>query len=167
MPLDEKIKGLIIPSGNEKDDIERAKAAIKYNTENSSNIPYIVSGLGPDTNIALGYEENEENKELDFHEKLYDFMINNTKGTFGIDIKSVNSIENILYTFPKGTEGKYILFSYPLHLKRFEKIINKAKEKGKISENLEIEFVPTRQTLKHFIYEKMGTIKRIKDMKRI
>ena len=165
--IDNKIKALVIPSGSVKDDLERAKAAIQYSKENNLNVPYIISGLGPDTNIALGYDENKTNKKLDFHKELYHYMMKNKKGIIGIDIKSVNSVKNILYSFPKGTNGKYAIFSYPLHLKRFEKIISKAKEKDKISKDLEIIYIPTKQNLKQIIYEKLFAKKRKKDLEKI
>ena len=125
----ENIKALVIPSGSVKDDINRAKAAINYAKENDLNVPYLISGLGLDTSIALGCEENKNNRELDFHEGLYKFIMENVEGVIGIDTKSVNSIENILYTFQKETTGKYVIFSYPLHLERFKKIVSKAKER--------------------------------------
>lgn len=86
-------------------------------------------------------------------------MINNTSEIFGVDIKSVNSIENILNTFTKGNEefpkrvnGKYAIVSYPLHLKRFEKIFNALQEKGKISNEVELEYIPTKESLREFLY---------------
>lgn len=165
--IDNKTKALVIPSGGIKEDLERAQAAINYSKENNLEIPYIISGVGPDINIALGYDENKTNKKVDFHKELYDFMMNNTKGIIGVDIRSVNSVENILYSFPKGTNGKYAIFSYPLHLKRFEKIISKAKEKDKISKDLEIIYIPTKQNLKQIIYEKLFAKKRKKGLEKI
>ena len=164
----DNIKALVIPSGSAKDDLERGKVAINYKEENDLNAPFLISGLGPDTNIALGYEERRNKRKLDFHENLYNLIMEKVvEGVVGVDINSTNSIENVLFTFPKGTIGKYVIFSYPLHLKRFQNIISKAKEKGKISKELEVTYVPTPQTLKHIIYEKLFAIKRKRDLERI
>ena len=100
--------------------------------------------MGPDTNIARGFGDNQDKKEFNFHKKLYDYLMDNTDWKIGVEINSLNSIENILYTFPKGTEGKYAIVSFPLHLKRFERIINDGKISGKISKDLEIVYVPTK-----------------------
>jgi len=51
--------------------------------------------MGLDTNIALGYEANPDNRRLDFHESLYNYLMNKTDWMIGTDIRSVNSIENI------------------------------------------------------------------------
>ena len=151
--IDGKIKAIVIPTaGSVEEDLERARRAIQYSKENGLNVPYIISGIGPDTNVALGYQKSDKT-ELDFHEELHEYIMNNTNGFVGMDILSVNSIQNVLNTFPEGTSGTYAIVSYPSHLKRFEKIMKKARERGKISKDVEIAFVPTSQSLKQILYE--------------
>lgn len=155
--IEQKVKAIVIPTGGKvQEDLQRAKRAINYNERMGLNAPYVVSGIGPDINIALGHLPYEE-RELDFHPELYDFMIENTNGIFGLDSLSVNSVQNILNTFGEDVEGVYMLVSYPLHLKRFKRIINRAKENGKISQDVEIIGIPTKQSVKHIFHE----IKRI------
>jgi len=64
-------------------------------------------------NLALGYDKKSDNHKLDFHKNMYDYIMKNTDWAVGIDIRSLNSIENILETFPKGTEGKYAIVFLP------------------------------------------------------
>ncbi len=140
----DNIKALVIPTGgNAKEDLERAHAAIHYARENNLDVPYLISGLGPDTNIALNYDENKTNKNLDFHEELYNFMMKNTDEFIGVDINSTNSIENVLFTFPKGTAGKYPFFTYDSHGRKFKILEKYLKEKGEISEDLELIHIST------------------------
>jgi hypothetical protein len=157
--LEGNIKATIIPTCDYFENIARAKTAIKCTKQ--SNIPKrcIIAGAGPDTNIALGHETNPDNHKLDFHRDMYDYLMKETDWMIGVDILSLNSIENILEVFPKGTEGKYELVSYPLHLMRFKKIIKDAKKAGKISENLEIVYRPTKQRLGWIPYEILSNIK--------
>ena len=142
------LANVILSGGSPKEDIERAKKAIE---QNKDGLPYIISGLGPDTNEAM----KNPSKNLDYHRELHNYLLKNTKEFIGVDINSTNTIENIIYTFPKGAKGKFRIISYPLHLKRFELIAKYLKEKGKISKELEFEYVPTKQSFKQFIY---GTI---------
>jgi hypothetical protein len=150
--LESEVKAIVIPSGNAKEDLRRAKRAINYNERSGLNVPYIISGVGPDINLALGYV-NPKERALDFHPELYRYVLENTDGIVGLDILSVDSIGNILNTFPRETSGTYLLVSSPLHLKRFKKIIRTAKEKGKISRDLRIRGIPTWQPFGQIFYE--------------
>jgi hypothetical protein len=153
------IKAIIIPTCNDFENIKRANAAIKFVKENNLPKRCIIAGLGPDTNIANGFGNYSKKKEFNFHKELYNYLINNTDWMIGAEINSLNSIENILYSFPENTEGKYALVSFPLHLKRFKKIINDAKTSGKISKNLEIVCVPTSQNTKWIPHEILSNLK--------
>ena len=152
-------KAIIIPTCNDFENIERAKAAIKFSKENNLPKRCVISGLGPDTNIALGYDKNPGKDKLDFHKSMYDYLMSETDWMIGADIRSVNSIENILEVFPKGIEGKYALVSYPLHLMRFKKIVKDAKKAGKISDSVEIVYVPTKQHMHWAIHEVLSNVK--------
>ena len=172
--MKDKIKAIVIPSaGIESENIKRVKTAIEYNQKNNLDVPYIFSGLGPDTNFALGYSILKEERELDFHSEPYDYLMNETKEFFGIDIKSVNSIENILNTFPKGngafpkdTNGKYIIMSYKGHLKRFKEIFEILKEKNKISQDVELEYIPVKESINEFLYHMIYEIVARKKLKK-
>jgi len=158
------LEPIIIPTGgSKKEDLERAKKAIQYHGENGSDASYIISGLGPDTNTAL----NSENpgKDLDFHRELYDYMINNTEGIFCIDTHSMNSVENILNVLSYGIKGKHVIISYPKHLERFEFIIDKLKEGGGISEDIEMTYVPVNETIKQKIYGTLALLKERYDLR--
>ncbi|MBU2616205.1 MAG: YdcF family protein [Nanoarchaeota archaeon] len=142
----EDVQAIVIPSGNLKWNLERMLTAIKINEERKLDAPYIISGIGRDLNKIPEIKQGariERREGLEVHYDLWNYMMQNTKGMIGIEGISTNSRENILNTFPKGTKGRYILVSYPLHLKRFEKIVERAKKRGEISKNLEIEYAPT------------------------
>lgn len=150
--LEDKIEAIVIPSGNPELNLARMKTAIRFNEERRLNAPYIISGIGPDINYALA--GNPENRELDFHPDLYDYMMKNTEGVIGMDVNSLDSEGNIRNTFPLGTTGKYAIVSYPLHLKRFKRILKKAKKEGKVSQDLELTYVPTGKTTpREIMYE--------------
>lgn len=155
----DNIKAVIIPTCDDIENPMRAAKAKKIIDKYNLPKKCIISGAGPDTNIALGYDKNVYGKKLDFHKGLYDDLMNKTDWMIGMDIRSVNSIENILETFPHGTEGKYAIVSYPLHLMRFKRIINDAKKAGKISKNLEFVYIPTKQRLKWIPYEILSNLK--------
>ena len=155
--LEEEIKAIIIPSGSDRQDLIRIQKAREYFNKKNLLERYIIAGLGPDTNKVL---ENGYDKKLDFHKTLYDYMMSETKGIFGADPFSMNSVENILNAFPKGTKGKYGLVSYPLHLKRFKKIVEKLQKEDKISQEIKIEYIPTEQSIKEVFYELLHSIMR-------
>jgi hypothetical protein len=168
--IDGKIKGIIIPSGNLKLNTERYMAALKYNREKcEGNAPFIVSGMGPDTNSALEYSEEygfqmkENIAKLDFHADLWSNLENYVKfgwgsTIFGVDTNSLTSAENLRFTFPniQADSGKYAIVSYPLHLLRFRFLEKAMKQFGKLSKNVSLEYVPTKkwfeQTRDEWIY---------------
>lgn len=155
----EDIESTIVPSCDGIESIERAKTAIDF--VNKYNLPKkgVISGLGPDTTIALGYDKNPGKEKLVFHKGLYDYMMNKTDWMIGIDHRSLNSIENILEVFPKGMTGIHALVSYPLQLKRFQKIIEDAKNSDKISKDINVIYVPTKQRPKWLLYELGANLK--------
>ena len=155
----ENIKAIIIPTCNNVENIERAKTAIDYVTKYNLPKKGVISGLGPSTTIALGYDKNPGKEKINFHKNLYDYMMNETDWTLGIDHRSLNSIENILEVFPEGMTGTYALVSFPLHLRRFKKIIKDAKKANKISNDIDVVYVPTKQRLRWFPYEILSNLK--------
>jgi len=153
------IKAVIIPTCDDTENIIRADKAMEI--VNKYNLPRkaLISGLGPDTNIALGYEKNPGKEKLDFHKSMYDYLMEKTDWMLGVDIRSVNSIENILESFPEGTTGKYAIVSYPLHLMRFKKILKDAKASGKVSKDIELVYFPTKQRMKWISHEIPSNLK--------
>jgi len=71
----------------------------------------------------------------------------------------MNTKENVLNCFPEGTNGKYGVVSYPLHLKRIERIFEKLKEEDKISSEVKLEYIPTEQNFSEVVYEMLALIK--------
>jgi hypothetical protein len=141
----EEIKAIVIPTCDSFDpdgieDFNRANTAIDFVNKNNLPKRCIIAGLG-------------------VHKDLHNYLLENTDWKIGVDINSLNSIENILQVFPKEVEGEYALVSFPLHLKRFRKIINDAKKADLVSKNLEVFYVPTTQHPKWFFYEFLSNIK--------
>ncbi len=62
---------------------------------------------------------------------------------FGIDILSRNSVENLVNTFPTGTEGNYTIFSRKFYNSRFKLIEKRGRAEGYFSENLRINYIDT------------------------
>lgn len=156
--IEDRVKAIVIPSGNPELNMQRMQTAIRVNGERELNAPYIVSGIGPDMNAALF--ENPEGRGLDFHRDMYEYMMRNTQGIMGVDILSIDSVGNILNTFPPNLSGRYVIVSYPIHLRRFKRIVKKAKKEGKVSQNLELEYVPTSRfsSPKQITYEIARTV---------
>ena len=149
--IEDGLDAIVVPSGGSvEEDLQRARRAIRRNDEyerkTGSRVPYIISGVGPDMNKVL-----EEGADLDFHGELYGYMVDNTKEFIGMDIRSRDSVGNVLNTFPKGTSGTYEIVSYPWHLLRFKLIEKVAKLKGRIPKDVKIDYVPTGQSRKQKI----------------
>jgi hypothetical protein len=154
--LNDKFKAIIIPSCDDVEDIARARKAIEISKKEKYNVPLIVAGLGPDTNEVL---EKGYNSKLDFHKKLYDYLMNETSGVFGVDPFSLNTIENVLNVFPDGTNGKYAIVSYPLQLMRIKQIVKDAQKADRISKDISVEYIPTKQKLKWISHEVLSNLK--------
>ena len=151
MDIESRVKGIVIPSGNPKLNLDRMQTAIEINERRRLNAPYILSGTGRDINAVL--YGTEAHHGLEFHKDMWDYMIRNTEGIIGIDMLSIDSEGNILNTFPPEISGKYIVVSYPIHLRRLKKIVEQAKKEGKVSPSLEIEYIPTKTPPEQIFYE--------------
>ena len=110
-----ELTALVVPTGNSlRQDLERLAAAEKMHLVYGS--PYIVSGVGPDINEARFDSKDYivDAGDLDVHADLYNALVRRfyqaaNQGKykpFGVDIRSVNSRENLTNTFPLGQEGK-------------------------------------------------------------
>ena len=141
------IKPPIIPTCNPFENRQRADAAIKFVEKYNLPKKCIISGLGPGKG------------ELDFkHKDLYNYMME--KGfLICLEDTSLNSIENILESFRDGIEGEFPIPSYPLHLMRFKRIVKDAKKAGKISKNVDIIPIPTKQYMRWIPHEIMSNVK--------
>jgi hypothetical protein len=67
----ENIKAIIIPTCDYLENLERAKKALEFSRENGLPKRCVLSGLGSDTNIALGDDETQKRSKLNFHRNLY------------------------------------------------------------------------------------------------
>jgi hypothetical protein len=145
---------IVIPTGTSEEDLDRVDVALNHG---SSKTHYIVSGLGPDTNLALERQrKGESTDELDFHRGLWNYLKHKYEqgeiGIFGVDTSSLNSKENLVNTFPSDTSGKYGIVSYPLHLVRFRILENRLKSEGHLSQDLTLEGISTPQSLRQLCY---------------
>ncbi len=173
---------IVVPSGNARQDAERAKAAESINTD---NVPYILSGVGPDLNEArfdgkgymvdsIGYpvwfEDKPyvvDGKTLDVHSGLWNYFVEKHLKDeikfFGVDTASRTSRQNLMNSFPVGQEGTYIVRSYPLHDLKFMVQEWKLKRRGLMSKDVKIKYVPTKtwgeQTAEEWLH---GTISLVK-----
>jgi len=150
-----KLETIVIPSGNFKDDVERFDEAMKYIrtlVKQDKKFRYILSGIGPDLNERLAQENRfgkdffgpfEGTNGLDVHPELWSRAVEEARrsygdaGTvypFGVDVLSRNSVENIVNTFPRRTEGYYKIFSRKLHNFRFKLIEKIARDENYLSE---------------------------------
>ncbi len=165
--IDRNVKGIIIPSGDLKLNTERYIAALKYNREKcGGNAHFIVAGMGPDINSALDYSEKagfQVKSNLgnwDFHSDLWRNLENYVKfgegsKIFGVDTVSLTSAENLHFTFPNpdADSGKYAIVSYPLHLLRFRFLEKTMKLSGRLSKNVDLEYVNTKDWFKQTKHE--------------
>lgn len=174
--VESKVKGIVIPSGTPEWNMERMKTAILINLGRGLWVPYILSGMGRDTDEALRRyrREHRYKEELEFHRNMWNYMTWKTRnlygktkmGMLGIDMNAVDSEGNILHSFPydpsQGIEvsGRYIVVSHPIHLRRIKKDVERLKKEGKLSPNLELEYVPTRRfsTPKQMFHEAVRTV---------
>jgi len=160
--IENKINGIIIPTGTFEQDKERFLAACKYNSQKcGGKANFIASGIGPDINEVLKYSKDEgyglkdDIGDLDVHHGLWDSLYNYANllekpRFFGIDRNSVTSAENLSLTFPdvENDSGKYAIVSYPLHLLRFRFLQRAMKLSNRLSKKVEFEYVPTKSWLK-------------------
>ena len=136
---------------------------------------YILSGIGPDTNEVVrsdGDYKSDSVSEKDFHPDLWDWAVRTVKQRYqetekwnpiGIDTQSLDSLGNILNTFPYGTEGNYIIVSRLLHNLRFKMIERLARKKGLLSKGLKLKYVATIRglSLKNIVYDMFAIGKEI------
>jgi hypothetical protein len=84
-------------------------------------------------------------------------------GPFGVDIRSRSSRENLLCSFPEGSEGEDSIVSYPLHNLRFRVLEGRMKRKGVLSNNLKIKYLNNKgifdQTLGELFYGLFALVK--------
>ena len=142
------LDAIIIPTAGEKEeDLERTRRVKKVKTKY-----YLISGER---------EEDKPFKETSratIYKELRKYGIKPSQ--MKIEGKSGDTLENTLYSLKKLKGMKNIgVVSYPQHLKRFEHIINKAKEENLIPNNLKVTFIPTDETSKEKIYGSLGLLK--------
>ncbi|MBU1252752.1 MAG: hypothetical protein KJ905_00225 [Nanoarchaeota archaeon] len=157
------LKAIVIPSGEGiEEDYERMDAASAYCLRNQVEVPFIISGVGPDISECLRDRLGRpkiDSAGKDFHLELYNRVRKEIGGIFGVDTLSLNSIDNMLNTFPEGTSGKYGMVSYPLHLQRLRMIEKRAKAMGKMAKAVEIVPIPTEQSFRQTLYGLAALVK--------
>lgn len=152
------LDAIIVPtSGEPEEDLERARRALEEETDY-----YLISGhlnkgepIGKQSSATIyrGLRETEEMRKYGVNPKVKASKIH-------IEGKSRDTLENALYSFSK-LKGKKVvgIVSYPLHLKRFKEIIDKAKEENRISKDIKIVYLPTKETFNEKLYGILGLVK--------
>lgn len=142
------LDAIIIPTaGYKEEDLERTKRTEKVKTKY-----YLISGEK---------EEDKPFKETSratIYKELRKYGIKPSQ--IKIEGESGDTLENILFSLKKLKDMKEIgIVSYPQHLKRFEYIINKAKEENLIPYDLRVTYLPTKEKSKEKIYGSLGLLK--------
>ncbi len=142
------LDAIIIPTaGYKEENLERTKRIKKEKTNY-----YLISGKK---------EEDKPFKETSratIYKELRKYGIKPSK--IKVEGKSGDTLENTLYSLRKLKSMKKIgIVSYPQHLKRFEYIINKAKEENLIHPKLKVTYIPTNETSKEKVYGFLGLLK--------
>jgi len=141
------LDAIIVSTGDEKSDIERPKKASKQKAKY-----YVISGEIDKTRPI------KEQQTATIYRELRKQGIKPSQ--VKIEGKSGDTLENALYSLKKLKGMKNIgIVSYPQHLKRFKYIINKAQEENLIPNNLNITYIPTKETSKDKIYGFLGLLK--------
>jgi len=136
---------LIIPTGDDLNEMKRAKKAAEEKAGH-----YIIAGYGKKEGKLI-YDELRK-KDV----KPSDLIL---------EKRSKDTLENVMYSFEKMENPKSVgIVSYPEHLRRFEMIIEKAKEEGKIPKGVKITYLPIEQSFKETFY---GILANIKEKKRL
>jgi len=140
---------IIIPSGgNFKHNLDRAKKAFESGGENSF---YHISGLGRDKEKPWIYEPH------DLTIKDYLLLAGVKEENIFIDYESTNSLENLINTL-SNKKGVFKIVSYPLHLDRFNFILDDLQRREIIDEEIELIGIETNQTLKDVVYGLLAEI---------
>ncbi len=131
---------LIIPTGDDLDQMKRAKRAAQEKANH-----YIISGLESQENVLAWEELRKAN--IDPMKVIS-------------ENKSTDTLENVMNSIKKMENPESIgIVSYPEHLKRYEMIIEKAKEEGKIQKDVEMKYIPVRQSLRETVYGILANVK--------
>jgi hypothetical protein len=180
--MEKQLEVIVIPSGeNISDDSIRLSTAQAHgiNSENEGReVRYILSGVGPDLDKRLKQERDTQiyigpfdgTHGLDVHPELYSQSVEDVRLTFligdgfkpvGIDTASVNSVQNMINTFPRGTEGDYTIVSRALHNARFKLIEKEARKRGYFSDKLQLSYLNTPDSFspKNIAHDLMGLAK--------
>ncbi len=180
--MKDNLEVIVVPSGNEIDDSIRISAAFLYAEQaraQGKEVRYILSGVGPNLNEGLQKPGDysllfpyvsSNNMELDIHPKLYNETVGQVISRevgyrafepFGVDTQSLNSIDNMVNTFPPGTEGNYTIVSRALHNARFRLIERELRKSGYLSPNLKLNYVNTSDSfsLRNIVYDLMALVK--------
>jgi hypothetical protein len=146
----EKEKRIIIPTGGDfKHNLQRAKKARDFGGLESK---YILAGFGYDPNRPWILEPH------DLTIKDYLLLSGVPEEKILIEDKSRNSRNNLINNL-SGQKGKFYITSYPMHLERFELILDELQKQGKLNKEVDLSRIGTEQSAKDFIYGCLGEIK--------
>ncbi|HTZ41931.1 MAG TPA: hypothetical protein VMC07_01855 [Candidatus Omnitrophota bacterium] len=179
--MKDNLEVIVVPSGSVEEDSNRMKTAIAFGLKReneSQEVRYILSGVGPDLNKRLMQEGKslpysgpfQNTNGLNVHPELYSSGVETARLRFifgeglkpiGIDTLSVNSVENMVNTFTPGTEGNYTIVSRALHNARFKMIEKELRKIGYLSSNLRISYVntPNSFSIKNIAYDLLALAK--------
>jgi uncharacterized SAM-binding protein YcdF (DUF218 family) len=142
------LDAVIIPTG---DLYERNIKRAKRGSEEKAKY-YIISGYLDKSKPV------KESQTADIYKELIKYGIN--PSDVKIERRAKDSLENAIYSLNRLKGLKTVgIVSYPEHLKRFEYIINKAKNEGFVDKNIKIVKIPTEENLKEKFYGVLGNIK--------
>lgn len=143
---------LVVPTGDEQADEIRSERAVKEYKKGDVKKIMISGKVDKDLKSSQRYSIYKNLREHEIKPK--DIYVSGGK----------NSIENISESFEKfldiGRNPKSIgIVSYPSHLERFEGIIEKAKRKGQIPEDIKFYKIPTKESPEDFQYGFLANLK--------
>ncbi len=151
-------KRIIVPTGgNLKHNLARAKKAFSLGGKESS---YILTGIGSDPEKPWIKEPHDLTMED------YFLLAGVSKENLSVDYKSKNSRENLLNTL-SNKKGQFYITSYPVHLERFELLLDEYQRKGTLSKDIELNRIETSQSLKDFLYGNLAEIKDVYHLDRL
>lgn len=157
----ESLEAIVVPTGGSpKENKERASTSRHYKTER--NQYFVVSGGRGNRPLneserANIYRELRQSEALKKHGRAPPVK----PSQMTIEGNSRDTVENVLYSVEKIRPGtkKITFVSYPLHLKRFEMVFEKAKEEGLVPKDLRADYVPTDQNIQEIVYGTLALIK--------
>ncbi len=154
------LEAIVIPTGEKGENSRRARVGRNYYS-NPENQYFIISG-GP------GRNKIDESERADIYRGLRDAGYGGKEtgkeikpSQMVIEGRSTDTLHNVLYSLEKlrpGT-GQIDFVSYPLHLKKIEMIMDKAREEGLVPGGLKVSYIPTKQSISETVYGLLALVR--------